>query len=172
MPNTIREAMKNVVEAMTAQYVDDRGVCAMQTIPWTDRGGIKSLKDQPAILCYGIGNHHHERCPLGQAILALNGATQYTPDPKVTTDGMSGIKTTGPTIKPGREGVPIGEYKSATMRGFNPSGSDTVDEIKKLTDELITLIESRVPNCRARNIAKTNYQQAAMWAVRGVFDHD
>lgn len=58
---------------------------------------------------------------------------------------------------------------STTLRGFNPSGSRVVDEIKRRTDELTQFIEQNVPNNRQRSVALTNYEQAAMWAVKANF---
>lgn len=57
-----------------------------------------------------------------------------------------------------------------TLPGFNPSGSDIVAEIKRRTDELLQYIDTNVPDNRSRDTAVTNYQQAAMWAVRANFD--
>ena len=56
-----------------------------------------------------------------------------------------------------------------TNRDFNPSGSEVVSEIKRLTDELMTYIEQTAPANRQRSIALTNYEQAAMWAVKSLF---
>jgi hypothetical protein len=56
-----------------------------------------------------------------------------------------------------------------TLPGFNPSGSEVVAEIKRRTEELMRYIEEAVPNNRARSIALTNYEQAAMWAVKANF---
>ena len=60
---------------------------------------------------------------------------------------------------------------STTLRDFNPSGSQTVDEIKRLTDELTDYIRENVTDNRARSIALTNYEQAAMWAVKANFSN-
>ncbi len=57
----------------------------------------------------------------------------------------------------------------STLPGFNPSGSDVVANIKVRTEELLAYIESNVPNNRERSIALTNYEQAAMWAVKANF---
>ena len=59
--------------------------------------------------------------------------------------------------------------KSTTLRDFNPSGSGVVDEIKRRTDELVAYIEENVPSNRQRSVAITNYEQAAMWAVKANF---
>ena len=59
--------------------------------------------------------------------------------------------------------------KVTTLPGFNPSGSEVVAEIKRLTEMLIYYIEQKVPNNRQRSIALTNYEQAAMWAVKANF---
>lgn len=61
---------------------------------------------------------------------------------------------------------------SATLREFNPSGNPHVDEIKRRTDELITYIKEIGENeadPRCKSIALTNYEQAAMWAVKSLF---
>lgn len=56
-----------------------------------------------------------------------------------------------------------------TLRSFNPSNNLVVDEIKRRTDELIAYIEENVPSNRQRSVALTNYEQAAMWAVKANF---
>lgn len=58
---------------------------------------------------------------------------------------------------------------SPTLAHFNPSGSEVVAEIKKRTDELMAYIEANVPSNRQRSVALTNYEQAAMWAVKANF---
>lgn len=59
--------------------------------------------------------------------------------------------------------------KETTIPEFNPSGSDVVAETKRLTEELMTYIREHVPENRCRSIALTNYEQAAMWAVKANF---
>lgn len=56
-----------------------------------------------------------------------------------------------------------------TLQEFNPSGSEVVAEIKKRTDELMAYLRANVPDNRCRSIAITNYEQAAMWAVKANF---
>lgn len=56
-----------------------------------------------------------------------------------------------------------------TIPEFNPSGSDVVAETKRLTEELMEYIRANVPENRQRSIALTNYEQAAMWAVKANF---
>lgn len=57
----------------------------------------------------------------------------------------------------------------STLPDFNPSGSDTVAGIKELTEAIMTYITQNVPANRERSIAITNYEQAAMWAVKANF---
>lgn len=59
--------------------------------------------------------------------------------------------------------------KESTIPEFNPSGSDVVAETKRLTDDLMEYIRANVPDNRCRSIALTNYEQAAMWAVKANF---
>lgn len=59
--------------------------------------------------------------------------------------------------------------KETTIPSFNPSGSEVVAEIKKRTEELMEFIRASVPDNRPRSIALTNYEQAAMWAVKANF---
>ena len=59
--------------------------------------------------------------------------------------------------------------KPTTIPDFNPSGSDVVGGIKSRTEELIDYIVENVPDNRQRSIALTNYEQAAMWAVKANF---
>ncbi len=56
-----------------------------------------------------------------------------------------------------------------TIPSFNPSGSGVVDEIKRRTEELMEYLRENVPENRCRSIALTNYEQAAMWAVKANF---
>ena len=58
---------------------------------------------------------------------------------------------------------------SDTLREFNPSESSVVNEIKRRTDELMEYLRDNVPENRHRAIALTNYEQAAMWAVKANF---
>lgn len=57
-----------------------------------------------------------------------------------------------------------------TIPAFNPSGKEEVNEIKRRTEELIQYITENVPDGRRRSIALTNYEQAAMWAVKACFE--
>lgn len=59
--------------------------------------------------------------------------------------------------------------EASTLPAFNPSGSEVVAEIKAKTEELLALLRDKVPNNRERSIAITNYEQAAMWAVKANF---
>jgi len=56
-----------------------------------------------------------------------------------------------------------------TLPDFNPSNSDVVAETKRMTEELMEYIRTNVPENRQRSIALTNYEQAAMWAVKANF---
>lgn len=56
-----------------------------------------------------------------------------------------------------------------TLPAFNPSNNEAVAQIKAKTEELIRYIEENVPENRQRSIALTNYEQAAMWAVKANF---
>ncbi|MCP4108315.1 MAG: hypothetical protein GY749_22695 [Desulfobacteraceae bacterium] len=58
---------------------------------------------------------------------------------------------------------------SDTLRNFNPTNSSNVDEIKRRTDELMDFIKENCPENRQRSVALTNYEQAAMWAVKSNF---
>ena len=59
--------------------------------------------------------------------------------------------------------------KVTTLPGFNPSNNAVVAEIKRRTKKLIDFIEQNVPSNRQRSVALTNYEQAAMWAVKANF---
>ena len=59
--------------------------------------------------------------------------------------------------------------KETTIPSFNPSGSDVVAQIKQKTEELMEFLRASVPDNRCRSIALTNYEQAAMWAVKANF---
>ncbi len=56
-----------------------------------------------------------------------------------------------------------------TIPSFNPSGSEVVAEIKRRTEELMNFLRECCPDNRCRSIALTNYEQAAMWAVKANF---
>lgn len=56
-----------------------------------------------------------------------------------------------------------------TIPSFNPSGSEVVAEIKRRTEDLMEYLRASVPENRHRSIAMTNYEQAAMWAVKANF---
>jgi hypothetical protein len=58
---------------------------------------------------------------------------------------------------------------ATTIPSFNPSGSEVVAEIKARTEALLSYLKEAVPNNRERSIAITNYEQAAMWAVKANF---
>lgn len=59
--------------------------------------------------------------------------------------------------------------KASTLPAFNPSGSEVVAEIKAKTEDLLQYLRDKVPNNRERSIAITNFEQAAMWAVKANF---
>lgn len=59
----------------------------------------------------------------------------------------------------------IGEQRVRTS--FNPSSSDTVDQIKNYTAELINLCDKlKEKDGRLASLAMTTYEEAAMWAVK------
>jgi hypothetical protein len=59
--------------------------------------------------------------------------------------------------------------EASTLPKFNPSKNEVVDGIKSKTEELFEYIRENVPDNRCRSIAITNYEQAAMWAVKANF---
>ncbi len=63
----------------------------------------------------------------------------------------------------------MGHEKASTLPGFNPSGSDVVASIKAKTEDLLSYLRANVPENRERAIAITNFEQAAMWAVKANF---
>lgn len=59
----------------------------------------------------------------------------------------------------------VGELRVRTS--FNPSNDSIVEQIKQKTAELINLCESLKPkDGRLASIAQTEYENAAMWAVK------
>ncbi len=59
----------------------------------------------------------------------------------------------------------IGELRVRTE--FNPSQSDVVSLIKQKTAELINLCEElKYKDARLASLAQTEYENAAMWAVK------
>ena len=63
--------------------------------------------------------------------------------------------------------------ESMTLKDFNPTGDSRVDDIKKATDSLIDMVKSYANDSdqgkRRAAIAITNYEHAAMWAVKACF---
>ena len=57
----------------------------------------------------------------------------------------------------------------STLPNFNPSGSEQVASIKAKTEDIMAYLRDNVPNNRERSLAITNYEQAAMWAVKANF---
>lgn len=57
----------------------------------------------------------------------------------------------------------------STLPAFNPSGDERVAKIKAMTEEIFEYLRENVPDNRCRSIAITNYEQAAMWAVKANF---
>ncbi len=63
----------------------------------------------------------------------------------------------------------MSDQKASTLPTFNPSGSEIVAEVKSRTESLLDFIRENVPANRERSIAITNFEQAAMWAVKANF---
>ncbi len=57
----------------------------------------------------------------------------------------------------------------STNPAFNPSGNEDVAKVKEMTEAILTYLQQTAPNNRQRSIALTNYEQAAMWAVKSYF---
>jgi hypothetical protein len=61
---------------------------------------------------------------------------------------------------------------ASTRPEFNPSGDDRVRVVKTATEALLDLCRSHVHDknvdLRCMAIAITNYEQAAMWAVKAI----
>lgn len=63
------------------------------------------------------------------------------------------------------ESKSIGEQRVRTE--FNPSQLDIVSQIKQKTAELINLCEElKAKDVRLASLAQTDYENAAMWAVK------
>jgi hypothetical protein len=58
---------------------------------------------------------------------------------------------------------------ATTIPSFNPSKDPRVDDINAKTEELLTLVRSLGGDARCKSLAITNYEQAAMWAVKSLF---
>lgn len=56
-----------------------------------------------------------------------------------------------------------------TLQNSNPSDFSVVDGVKSRTEDLMNFIRENVKDNRCRSIALTNYEQAAMWAVKANF---
>jgi len=57
-----------------------------------------------------------------------------------------------------------------TFANFNPSNNTDVAAIKALTDQLIDYVKRVGKDPRRTSLAITNYEQAAMWAVKSLFE--
>ena len=58
---------------------------------------------------------------------------------------------------------------ATTIPDFNPSGDTRVQEIKAKTEELLNYVSEFGGDERCKALALTNYEQAAMWAVKSLF---
>lgn len=64
----------------------------------------------------------------------------------------------------------VDQPKVTTIPSFNPSGDDRVQWIKEHTEEIIAYLAAQPTlDGRRKAIALTNYEQAAMWAVKSCF---
>ena len=63
----------------------------------------------------------------------------------------------------------MSDETATTIPSFNPSGSEVVAEVKRRTEDLLDYVREHVPANRERSIGITNYEQAAMWAVKANF---
>lgn len=61
---------------------------------------------------------------------------------------------------------------SPTFAKFNPTANPDVEAIKTKTDELIALVKRVGKDQRRVSLAATNYEQAALWAVKSLFSED
>jgi hypothetical protein len=59
--------------------------------------------------------------------------------------------------------------EATTIPSFNPSSDERVAKIKEMTEEIFSYLRENVPENRCRSLAITNYEQAAMWAVKANF---
>lgn len=60
--------------------------------------------------------------------------------------------------------------EATTIPAFNPSGDDRVTWIKERTEEILNYLRTQEGmEGRRKSIAITNYEQAAMWAVKACF---
>jgi len=67
-----------------------------------------------------------------------------------------------------QEGRPITEGEYLVGIDFNPGGHEQVNLIKKLTAELIDYVNKHGEDGRTKSLAKTHYEDAAMWAVKSI----
>jgi hypothetical protein len=59
--------------------------------------------------------------------------------------------------------------RSPTFKDFNPTGNADVAAIKEMTDQIIDYVKRCGKDQRRVALAVTNYEQAAMWAVKSLF---
>jgi hypothetical protein len=70
---------------------------------------------------------------------------------------------------PGSKENTMPNDRPTTIPEFNPSGSEVVSEIKRMTEELMAYIQANVPDNRQRLRALDNLEDAAMLAVKANF---
>ena len=62
---------------------------------------------------------------------------------------------------------------SPTFASFNPTHDDRVTQVKEMTDSIIKFVRDQAEDTpegkRRAALAVTNYEQAAMWAVKSFF---
>lgn len=63
----------------------------------------------------------------------------------------------------------MADDNASTLPAFNPGSNEVVAGIKSRTEDLFAYIRENCPDNRCRSIAITNYEQAAMWAVKSNF---
>jgi hypothetical protein len=63
----------------------------------------------------------------------------------------------------------MGQERSPTFSDFNPTNNADVAAIKEMTDQLIDYVKRVGKDERRVALAVTNYEQAAMWAVKSLF---
>jgi hypothetical protein len=59
--------------------------------------------------------------------------------------------------------------QSPTFADFNPGSNPDVAAIKAMTDQIIEYVKLAGKDQRRVALAATNYEQAAMWAVKSLF---
>lgn len=62
----------------------------------------------------------------------------------------------------------LSDHMRSTYRELTMQESDAIKIIKSTCNSLLGLFDTSIPDPRAKALAKTNLEQACMWAIKGI----